>query len=437
VKRYLSIVIGLVAVIVLATPAGTQAAGKVRYDDVVRTPSGSEIAPQFSWVRWWPTSQLTYAFVNGTDDIVGDTEQEAVRAALQMWSDVTPLTFHEVAPASAQIGIRWAPREHGDGNPFDGQNGVLAHAFYPAVADEIHFDEDEIWTLSTRNAGAQPIDLVTVAAHEIGHALGLAHSGDSDALMAPYYYGSHRWLAGDDVAGIQSGYGTKPGPRFMTRNNHAEGVPSTVVGYGDPGDLPLAGNWDGDSDDTIGVYRPSTRTFMLNNANDTSSPEVITAYGDPGDVPLVGDWDGDGDDTIGLYRPSTRTFMLNYANDASSPEVITAYGDPGDVPLVGDWDGDGDDTIGLYRPSTRTFMLNYANDASPPEVSQTYGDLGDTPVIGDWDGNGQDEVGVYRSSERRWFLSGVSGFRFAVVGSQRVIPGDWDGNGTTTAGLYH
>ena len=40
---------------------------------------------------------------------------------------------------------------HGDAWPFNGQNGLLAHAFYPDPAygelmGDMHFDESELWT---------------------------------------------------------------------------------------------------------------------------------------------------------------------------------------------------------------------------------------------------------------------------------------------------
>jgi hypothetical protein len=71
---------------------------------------------------------------------------------------------------------------------------------------DAHFDEDETWTV-TIPPGAGTIDLVTVAAHEFGHSLGLGHSAVAGALMAPFYTGPHRAVEADDIAGITSLYG--------------------------------------------------------------------------------------------------------------------------------------------------------------------------------------------------------------------------------------
>jgi peptidoglycan hydrolase-like protein with peptidoglycan-binding domain len=167
----------------------------------------------------WTTNNLTYGFQEFSPDLTQAQVRSAIVQALNLWSAVTPLNFTEIPIGNnPHIRIRFVSGNHGDGSNFDGASGVLAHAFYPPpnggdIAGDTHFDEAETWSV---NLPATGIDLVTVAAHEFGHALGLAHSTINTALMAPFYNGPHRNLEADDVAGIQSIYGPR-GARWFSR----------------------------------------------------------------------------------------------------------------------------------------------------------------------------------------------------------------------------
>jgi acylphosphatase/peptidoglycan hydrolase-like protein with peptidoglycan-binding domain len=156
----------------------------------------------------WPTNNVNYSFDNSTPDLSQSEQRAAIVAAFDRWAAVTPLAFTENI-GGGDIRIGWYSGNHGDGSAFDGPSGILAHCFYPPpnggdIAGDCHFDEAETWSVSTPPTG---IDLLTVALHELGHGLGLAHSAEPSAVMYAYYGGARRELTDDDVQGIQSIYG--------------------------------------------------------------------------------------------------------------------------------------------------------------------------------------------------------------------------------------
>lgn len=171
------------------------------------------LAPFVTVGAKWPDHRLTYRFLNSTPDLSEPRQREILREAFQRWQNVSGLTFSEVTTDNATLNIAYYSGSHGDGAPFDDGGGpdgnTLAHAFFPpprggAWAGALHFDEFELWKDRPGGAG---IRLYNVALHEIGHALGLAHSQDTGAIMFAYYAEDRNDLMADDIAGIQSLYG--------------------------------------------------------------------------------------------------------------------------------------------------------------------------------------------------------------------------------------
>ncbi|PIO69539.1 Matrixin, partial [Teladorsagia circumcincta] len=68
--------------------------------------------------------------------------------AFHEWSSVSSVRFEEVSEPPANIVIGFERGRHQDAFPFDGKDGVVAHAFYPRDG-RLHFDADEDWTLNS------------------------------------------------------------------------------------------------------------------------------------------------------------------------------------------------------------------------------------------------------------------------------------------------
>jgi hypothetical protein len=182
---------------------------------------------------------------------------------------------------------------------------------------------------------------------------------------------------------------------WYLRQSLTTGGAQTSFGYGNPGDVPLMCDWDGDGTKTPAIYRNGV--FYLSNTAGAGAAAVF-AFGNPGDVPVCGDWNGDGVDTVGIFRAGI--WFVRNSNSAGPADAVFAFGAGGDTPLVGDWNGNGTDGIGIWRAGM--WFLRPTPSGGPVVTSFAYGNSTDDPITGDWNGDGVDSPGITRAGV--WYL---------------------------------
>jgi len=325
--------------------------------------------------------------------------------------------------------------DHADGRAWDW------HVSASSPTDRAMVDQVLNWLLRTderghRNAMARRIGITYVIWNHLIYRV-----RDDDARWVPYTstgdpHDTHVHFS-FSVAGAtrQTSWWTERGPLVWKRSTEPD-IP-LISGAGAL--RPLAGDWDGDGRDTVGVYNPANRRFLVRGEVTSGGPYVMTPRIGPfGAIPVAGDWDGEGGDEVGVYEPLARSFSF-YSILGAPARPSQVFGVAGDLPIVGDWDGDGVDDIGTYTPGSQTFT-RLLPDGSVR--AKNFGSFNDTPVVGDWDGDGVDDVGVFRSSNHTFLLDapsvdGGQAVRSVNFGTARHLPviGDWDGNGTDNEGI--
>ncbi|MCH9651141.1 MAG: matrixin family metalloprotease [Deltaproteobacteria bacterium] len=148
--------------------------------------------------RKWDRFHLTYSIWNYNRELERDRQIEAVRWAIDLWQDATQFRFFPLPDRSeADIELRWVDVPGGD---HAWANPPPTSAGQEPSDGNCWFNLNRSWTVEYREDDREPLDFLTLCAHELGHSIGIGHyCMFGVGLMTAPYRGSVRELGPTDI----------------------------------------------------------------------------------------------------------------------------------------------------------------------------------------------------------------------------------------------
>ena len=294
------------------------------------------------------------------------------------------------------------------------------------------------WTLRFRDRGAGDTGTVTAANLTVTTA-----GGGADAILD--YNGDGKT---DFVVVRNTGGGPGGQISFLYKLNGTSSFQGKFWGLAT--DFFLDGNWDGDLNDDIAVWRPgSAGTAAFYVLRSTDNTALVDFFGQSGDEPtVVDDYNGDGRTDFAVYRAGATagapsTWFWRSATTPGGAVNYVPWGQNGDFPAPGDYDGDGKADYVIQRNNGGGQARFWMSQTTAGFNSIVFGTPTDVIVPGDYDGDGKTDIATVRgiSGQINWFWHPSGGGAdqqvvFGLSASDFPTQGDYDGDGKTDVAIW-
>jgi subtilisin-like proprotein convertase family protein len=195
-------------------------------------------------------------------------------------------------------------------------------------------------------------------------------------------------------------------------------------------DIQVPGDYDGDGDVDIAVFRPNAGDWYVSKGSRTNFD--FSHFGTTGDVPVPADYDGDGKTDLAVFRPSNTTWYIRRSSDMTVQYIVFGLSTDKFVPK--DYDGDGKADVSVYRNGVWYILQSFYQTVR----IVNFGTATDTPVPADYDGDRKADIAVYRTGN--WYVqnSGTCTVTFFNWGTTGDLPaqGDYDRDRKTDYAIF-
>jgi Ca2+-binding RTX toxin-like protein len=240
------------------------------------------VRPGGTWADYAPGLDVSYSFSVGATTIPAGYEafstvaaQDGARRAMQLYSDVSGITFHE----STDVNVADINYIFGIGSTNGG-----GWASYPSGGGGNHVQVGHVSWETAMNAGSYSLNLLL---HELGHGVGLAHPGDYNGDSAVYTDADHYNDSGQytNMSYWSEAYTGASFSQLATLGLHD--ILATQIEYGV--------NWSTRATDTVYGFNATAGSNSYNFGYDSTMAFSI--------------WDGGGTDTLDFTGFSGGTVM--------------------------------------------------------------------------------------------------------------------------------